>query len=118
MAFATDLPYPPTVNTYWRHASIGGACRVFTTKKGKAYRREVQALLMAEKAYSGRLMVVITAHPPDRRKRDLDNILKSLLDAMQGSLYEDDSQIDELLIKRGEVIPGGKVRVTLETICE
>jgi len=61
-------------------------------------------------------MVIVTAYPPDKRKRDLDNILKALLDAMQGSLYEDDSQIDQLLIKRGDVIKGGKVRVTIEEI--
>lgn len=116
MAFATDLPYPPTVNTYWRHAVVGRACRVFTTKEGKEYRKLVRALLIGVQSYSGRLMVIVTAHPPDKRKRDLDNILKALLDAMQGSLYEDDSQIDQLLIKRGDVIKGGKVRVTIEEI--
>ncbi|NBW22487.1 MAG: RusA family crossover junction endodeoxyribonuclease, partial [Caulobacteraceae bacterium] len=41
---------------------------------------------------AGSVRVVIEAFPPDRRKRDLDNILKSLLDALtHAGVWEDDS---------------------------
>jgi crossover junction endodeoxyribonuclease RusA len=51
-------------------------------------------------------------HPPDRRRRDLDNILKALLDALQyGGAYQDDSQIDSLQVVRSKSVPGGKVMV-------
>ena len=54
-----------------------------------------------------RLSVLINAYPPDRRKRDLDNILKSLLDALQHArVYPDDSQIDRLTIIRNEALEG------------
>eukprot|EP01038_Epipyxis_sp_PR26KG_P017938 gene17938-25100_t len=36
----------------------------------------------------------------DKRKRDIDNVLKILLDAMHGIIYIDDSQIIELNIKK------------------
>lgn len=53
--------------------------------------------------------------PPDRRRRDLDNCLKSLLDALQhGGAYYDDSQIVDLSIKKREVVPDGKTLVTIQ----
>jgi len=55
--------------------------------------------------------------PPDRRKRDVDNILKALLDALtHAGVYEDDSFIDDLRVVRGAVIKGGYCRVVLSQI--
>jgi crossover junction endodeoxyribonuclease RusA len=60
----------------------------------------------------GRLSVAIVAHPPDNRRRDLDNMMKGLLDGLvHAQVIEDDSQIDRLSIQRGVVCKGGKVRV-------
>jgi len=54
--------------------------------------------------------------PPDRRRRDLDNLQKALLDALaHGGAYHDDSQIARLTIQRRHVVPAGKVRVRVET---
>jgi Holliday junction resolvase RusA-like endonuclease len=33
---------------------------------------------------------------PDKRKRDPTNLLKGLLDALEGAVYSDDKQIDAL----------------------
>lgn len=95
-----ELPWPPSVNHYWRRQGN----TYFVSAKGKAYRNE---LFYRCHAYKGlfkptqRLSVVIDAFPPDKRRRDLDNILKSLLDSLQYvGVYEDDSQIDSLAIKR------------------
>ncbi|NBW23084.1 MAG: RusA family crossover junction endodeoxyribonuclease, partial [Caulobacteraceae bacterium] len=52
------------------------------------------------------------AFPPDKRKRDLDNVLKSLLDALtHANVWDDDSQIDDLRIYRN--IVAGMVKVRL-----
>jgi crossover junction endodeoxyribonuclease RusA len=60
---------------------------------------------------------MITAHPPDKRRRDLDNILKCLLDSLtHAGVWDDDSQVDELAVIRGEIVPGGKVKVVVEVI--
>lgn len=49
----------------------------------------------------GRLAIEIKAYPPDKRKRDLDNILKSLLDSLvHAGVVEDDSQFDAIAIAR------------------
>ena len=82
--------------------------------RGRAYRLECQVVARELEGYgSARLSVRLVARPPDRRRRDLDNILKAVLDGMQGPLYDDDSQIDNLCIKRGPTVPGGVVEVTL-----
>jgi Holliday junction resolvase RusA-like endonuclease len=38
----------------------------------------------------------INFYPPDRRRRDPTNLLKSLLDGLEGVVYRDDKQIVKL----------------------
>jgi crossover junction endodeoxyribonuclease RusA len=55
----------------------------------------------------------------DRRRRDLDNVQKALLDALEhGGVYRDDAQIDLLVVERGPVTPGGKSLVRVEVITQ
>jgi crossover junction endodeoxyribonuclease RusA len=57
----------------------------------------------------------IEVHPPDNRRRDLDNLLKSLWDALQhGGAYHDDSQVVRFEVEKRETIPNGKVIVSIE----
>lgn len=54
----------------------------------------------------GDLIVDIRLVPPDRRRRDVDNSLKALLDAMQfGGVYHDDSQIVRLTVEKFDAEP-------------
>lgn len=106
------------MNSYWqKHGRI-----TFISKAGKAFRKDVEAALVEHRGMFGglRLFVAITAFPPDRRTRDLDNLLKPLLDAMQHArLFTDDSQIDRLLIERGNVIgKPGHLQVTIQEIAQ
>lgn len=49
-----------------------------------------------------RLKVDIIAYPPDKRRRDLDNLLKAPQDSLQhAGVFHDDSQIADLRIRRG-----------------
>lgn len=115
MYLNVDLPWPPTANTYWRRN--GG--RYFISKRGQDYREFVakelycyQGLFVAE----DRLRLKIKAYPPDRRKRDLDNLFKSVLDSIQSAgIYMDDCQIDKLSIERMPEYEG-KIEITLEKI--
>lgn len=51
------------------------------------------------KRMDGQLSVSLVVVPPDRRRRDIDNMLKAPLDAMcHAGLYQDDSQIVSLSI--------------------
>lgn len=56
----------------------------------------------------------IDAYPPDRRRRDLDNILKSLLDSItHAGVIEDDSLIDDLHIVRRELRKNGAIEIQI-----
>jgi len=104
-----NLPYPPSVNKYWRRTRSGG---VRVSGEGVAYREAVVAYCKAERLprLLGPLSVRLMVYVPDRRRRDLDNILKALLDALaHGGVYEDDSQITHLELTRAGLEPGGRV---------
>lgn len=117
-AITLCLPWPPSVNHYWTQWAQGKIVRMAVSTKGKAYRAEVAAVAFASRAcrVDGRLSVTIKACPPDRRTRDLDNLLKALLDALsEAGVFKDDGQIDRLTIERGEVVKGGMVTVRIES---
>lgn len=114
------LPFPPTVNNYYVKTSRG----VFISQKGRRYRAGVAESLLEQVGgsdrdsnyYDGRLHVEVVLAPPDKRKRDLDNYMKALLDAISitGLVWEDDSQIDQLAIFRSQILkPGGQVKVVV-----
>ena len=66
-----------------------------------------------------RLSVTVIVASPDKRRRDVDNLCKSLLDALEhAGVYEDDCQIDQLLILRDPeaIIKGGLVKVQIAKI--
>ncbi|MDB4725996.1 RusA family crossover junction endodeoxyribonuclease [bacterium] len=108
-----ELPAPPSVNHYYRHVGH----KTLISKEGREYREHVAfAVMLARRPkIDGRLAMHVRYHPPDRRRRDLDNIMKSLADSLQhAGVYEDDSQIDDLRITRCEVMKPGKVVVVIK----
>ena len=108
------LPWPPSIN----HAKHFWRGRVVTSKAAVAYRKAVaDEVLQSYRGQSlgkARLEVHVQAFPPDRRKRDLDNIQKVLIDALQAAgLFDDDEQIDYLSILRGPRLEGGMLNVQI-----
>ena len=112
------LPYPPSINRYWR--SWKG--RVLISREGRAYRDAALAAIYAAPgrhnvSSTDRLRVRIRANPPDNRRRDLDNTLKAVLDAItHAGVWGDDSQIDDLGVTRGTVGAPGSVQVEVERL--
>lgn len=108
------LPWGPSVNNYW--AAGAGKVR-YVSKKGRQYRLDTAQCVLEQCPgiyLSDRLCVDVILYPPDRKRRDLDNHMKALLDAItHAGLWEDDEQIDQLQIYRGEVIKGGGARVEI-----
>jgi len=109
------LPYPPSVNHYW--GQLGS--RKYLGKKGKEFRENVfiAAYNAREGVLNGRLHMEVYLYPPDKRKRDVDNVLKPLLDALEhAGVYENDSQIDKLCITRKEVTSGGYCEIVISQL--
>lgn len=117
-----NLPWPPSVNRIWRTPNKGPlAGRTMLAADGREYRLAVRNTvanqLRAFPQLGGRLRVVLTLNPPDRRRRDIDNSAKAVLDSlMHAGVYQDDSQIDDLHIIRDAIISPGRVFATIEEL--
>lgn len=113
-----ELPWPPSVNHYWGTRDVVR----YISPRARAWLDEAIILLRAVKP--GReplkqpVALFLIAYPPDRRKRDMDNILKPILDALvKSAVIGDDSQVHELhLVRRPPDGQGGRVRLVLEAL--
>lgn len=107
------LPWPPSINHYYGRARNG---RVFIKAEGVRFRSRVSDIVADNRCekQTGDLAMFIFVSPPDKRKRDLDNLVKATQDALQeAGCYENDCQIAGLHIERGEIVKGGKVFVQI-----
>lgn len=135
MSLKFTLPWPPSVNTYWRHNVIGGDTKkaretgkfkkphaaVFLSEGGRNYRTHAILSMNVQRvpkgALRGRLAVHIVAYPPDQRGRDLDNLPKGVLDALKhAGVIRDDEDIDDLHIVRGPVRRDGLLDMLVSEI--
>lgn len=112
MIFELYTGYPPTVNNYYVKTQRG----LFISAKGRKFRDQLvqDALeqLSGMPPIDGKVRVDIVFWVPDLRKRDLDNLLKPLFDAItQAKLWNDDSQIDQVCVYRGSKVFGGKTYI-------
>jgi Holliday junction resolvase RusA-like endonuclease len=88
--------------------------RTLVSRGGRLFRERVRALLAARRVtpLAGPLAVEVELYPPDRRRRDIDNALKALLDALQhGGAYADDGQVVRLTVSKRDPAEGGKALV-------
>ena len=113
--FLVTLPWPPTINHYYITLRTG---RKIIGAKGKQFRKDViqivQALYPEHEMLTQRLAVGIKVNPPDRRKRDLDNLCKATLDALtHAEVYHDDCQIDDLRMVRCDIIKPGEITIEI-----
>lgn len=110
------LPFPPSVNGYW---GFSGSRR-FLTSKATAFKTVTKERFKSTGHLGlgkARLFVSMTLHAPDKRVRDIDNVVKSTLDALcQAGVFEDDGQVDVLLVKRAVPMKGGSCVVRIEEI--
>lgn len=113
------LPWPPSVNHYWRSITQKGRAMVLISEAGRKYRADVKrrAWEFGLKTMFGPLSIDIVARQPDRRRRDLDNLLKATLDSLTHSgIIEDDSQFHKITLQWGRRFDGGMLELTLRTM--
>ena len=113
------LPWPPSANRLWRSPNKGPLRgRHLLSPEARQYKNKAHVILEALEVepIPGRVAVDMTAHPPDRRRRDLDNLIKIILDSLKGRAFGDDSNVVDLHIRQGAVEPGGLIRVRVRPI--
>jgi crossover junction endodeoxyribonuclease RusA len=114
-AITLTLPWPPSVNKYWR--TFQG--RMIISAEGRSYRKAVADQVLIQrgaKHYAGKLRVEIEAFRPDNRRRDLDNLLKAVLDGCtHAGVWEDDSNIVDLRIYWTDTV-GGMLKVKVSEV--
>lgn len=113
------LGYPPSTNTYYRSIRKGAmAGRVLISEKGREYRIKVAQTVGKVEPMQGKLSVEIILCPPDRRRRDIDNCLKALLDSLtHAGVWGDDSQVKALKVVMTEQL-GGTAAVRIAAITD
>ena len=111
-----NLPLPPSVNSY--RTVYRGMMRL--SKEGRVFKAAVADYVVeyrVPKLGDSKLRISMVLFPRDKRKIDIDNRIKCVLDALQDAgVFNDDFQVDELTIVRGKTIKGGGIRVIIEEI--
>lgn len=112
-----DLPWPdPSLAPNRKNGRHWGAVH---SAKGKrlADARLLTVQAMRSTGYvppEGTLALSITFHAPDRRRRDLDNLLAAMkpdFDGISQALGIDDQLFEPLILRRGEPVKGGRVEL-------
>ena len=124
--YKITLPWPPSLNGYWRSIPSGGkSTRQIISKKGREFRQAVELRVSIARAngdireaLTGRLKFSVYLYPPDRRKRDIANFSdKAICDALtHAGIWMDDEQIDEHHAYRCKVEKPGKAVVEIEVL--
>ena len=118
------LPWPPSVNHYWGTTRLKtGGVRRYISHAGVNFAEECGKIIAActigrkDLPYLGSVAIKIDLFPPDRRQRDIDNVLKPLFDVLKKfSVIDDDKQIDRLVMERWQPVKGGRCRLFVTSI--
>ncbi|WP_312277253.1 RusA family crossover junction endodeoxyribonuclease [Kosakonia cowanii] len=114
------LPFPPSVNTYWRAPNKGPLKgRHLISADGRKYQSAACAAIIEQlrrlpEPSTEPAAVEILLFPPDARRRDIDNYNKALFDALtHAGVWEDDSQVKRMLVEWGPTVKGGRVEISI-----
>jgi crossover junction endodeoxyribonuclease RusA len=111
------LPWPPRELS--PNARLHWAQKRQVTKawrKLAAYETLAAGVRKGDPDIPANIKAVFTFHPPDRRRRDLDNLLascKPMIDGIADTIGRDDSTW-QIELRKAEIRKGGAVRIELE----
>lgn len=113
------LPRPPSANRIWR---IGNN-KIHRSEEYRVWLRAAQWQIVAQakrRKIEGRFKLTMIAIRPDRRRRDLDNLIKPTLDALvKAEVVKDDTLCEWIEAYWADPIEGkriGNIIVTLEEV--
>ena len=106
-----NLSYPPSANSIWRRAGK----HIHLSKQYTTWKREAGWQVIAQKAGAirGPYKIQINAVRPDKRRRDLGNLLKATEDLLVSvGVIDDDSKAE--MISMRWVTTGEGIHIRIE----
>lgn len=107
-----ELPYPPSTNRYWR--TFRG--RTVPSREATLYKKLVKEKVGERDLCTDNVAVTIQLRPKITQNGiaskvciDLDNCLKVLFDALEGTVVENDKQIKSIRADYGQPVRDGGV---------
>lgn len=110
------LGNPLSTNHIYKTSCVRKFASVYMSKDGKDLKESYQWQLKSQ--YKGKPLKTdidlrIELFFGDNRKRDIDNYNKIVIDSLTGILFEDDSQIQSLLIIKNKDLKNPRVEIQL-----
>lgn len=104
---------PVSTNDLYGHNRFGG---FWKTKEAKEWEQAIgwgakQAGVRVEESRGVRLSILYCHH--GRKRKDLDNIMKVVMDGLNGVAWRDDRQIEELFVQPQSVAKDAQVGLLL-----
>lgn len=101
-----------SVNSIWKKHANG----IYLTASVRKFRTDMYYLTrQAHKFGDAKVEVTLRLRAPDRRKYDLDNMTKSIIDALQFcQIFNDDSQVVVLHAEKLPIIQKGELEIRVK----
>lgn len=94
--------------------------RTYTPERSRKYEQNVATVAAFRRPagwpFDARYRVKLTAWCPTKRRVDVDNVAKSVLDALNGIAFDDDSRVVDLHVTRELDRERPRVRVEIEVV--
>ena len=118
MNLFTKIDITPVAKARPRVTMVGGRARAYTPKKSADYERQIAREWAHERQSDAVLLDIVFGMPIPQswskkqqdaaasglifpaKKPDIDNLIKAVMDALNGVAYDDDNQVIELSAKK------------------
>ncbi|MFC6277301.1 RusA family crossover junction endodeoxyribonuclease [Psittacicella hinzii] len=131
MQLELTLDFPVSVNAMYKTVVRGKFTHRAHSQRYREYRKQiipqVQYQILAQKWKKANentfIALEVVEYCPDRRRRDIDNVIKPIMDILtEAGVYDDDSQIKRLEVSKINVDDQddkslkGKVKVLIKAL--
>ena len=121
-----ELPWPPSVNHYWRHVPIKRGHKTIVivkiSKEGREYQKAVARIIKESGVapIAGAVAVKRILYCPDYVRRDEDNTVKAIYDSISAAgLWQDDSMVCAgMFEKRKDADGKGRVIIQIKPLSQ
>jgi crossover junction endodeoxyribonuclease RusA len=111
------MPWPPSVN-HWHQPCRG---RIIKGSAARDYEKlavdHLKSIGISDEKIESHLSVTMVLMPPTNARYDIDNRTKGVFDSLSASgFWVDDSQVQRLVIEKGEKVKNGIVSISINVI--